>query len=591
MLILIISTLFLGSIGIIYLLVIWKGWTLEGWLSKIRRRRCLCALSKQKQRQILESDTKNAQATQETLLLEILQKLVDTERGKEYHFNKIKDVSSFKSVHPLTRYHHYKDYIDRMLQGEENILLPSEPFTFVATAGTSGSCTVVPVKTSIINENFLQGTMVCLEVIQNSFPGALENVARFHFPPNQNKFETQKNFSTWSSASSSLFLKDMCCTPTPHPSMTHHEVMYTQILFALKDPCVTVLEANFSWVLREVFSFMESNWETMVTDIQRGYLNTDLKIPQEIRRHLEACLIQDSNRAADLKTQFENGFCGLAKRIWPKLQVIMAVGSGSSELDTQILKNTVCQGIPFYSPTYCSAEGLIGVNLWPENAAPRYVLCPRSALFEFIPLGMCKEEQPDTVCLQDVQVGEAYELVLTNRAGLCRYRLGDVVRVADFHNHSPILEFLFRRSQTLSVRGECISEDEFYKTLLYTVKLWPGATLLNYCCLENGILGPFSGGSDMHYEVFVALKGVRDLSEEQRYKLDQALQDHFPIYKSFRFKGSIGPVRVHLVSNQSFFKLLVLAASLSGAPLDHIQPPRTLKYRNLAESMQKQVLS
>uniref|UniRef100_A0A1B8Y5N5 Uncharacterized protein n=1 Tax=Xenopus tropicalis TaxID=8364 RepID=A0A1B8Y5N5_XENTR len=175
---------------------------------------------------------------------------------------------------------------------------------------------------------------------------------------------------------------------------------------------------------------------------------------------------------------------------------------------------------------------------------------------------------------------------------LChRYRLGDVVRVTGFHNKSPIVEFLYRKSQTLSVRGEQVTEDEFYRVLLRAVGLWPGVTLINYCCAESGILGHLSGGSDPHYEVFIAVKGARDLSEEQRYKLDQVLQEHFPLYKSFRFKGSIGPVRVHLTSPKSFYNLLELSSSLSGAPLHTIQPPRTLRYRELAESIRKQVLS
>ncbi|KAM8947241.1 GH3 domain-containing protein [Pelodytes ibericus] len=592
MLYFLIITLFLGTSGIIYLVAIWKGWAVEGCVANFRRWLCLRALSKQKQSQILNCDTRNVQITQENVLLQTLLQLQDTEYGKEHNFKDIKDVSSFKRLHPLTRYLHYKDYIQQMALGEENILVPGRPLALLATAGTSGSASLVPVKANHASERFLQGTTTCLEVIQNSFPGALDKVAKFYFPSNQSCSEAGIPIAPFQSAVTSKFLKYLYPTSfTPHLTMSVHEIMYVQVLFALKDSGLRVLEANFSWLLRDVFTFMETHWESLVTDLQRGWLNPNLEISQDIRRQIEHNLVPDAIRAADIRVQFEKGFCGIAKRLWPKLEVIIAVESGGSDLDSQILKDTVCHGIPLYSPMYCAAEGLIGVNLWPGNAAPRYVLCPRSAFFEFIPVGTCKEDQPSTIFVQHVSTGEAYELVITNIDGLCRYRLGDVVRITGFHNQSPILEFLYRKSQTLSVRGECISEDAFYRTLLYTVNIWPGATLLNYCCMESGILGPFSGGSDPHYEVFVALKGIRDLSEEQRYKLDQALQDHFPIYKSFRFKGSIGPIRVHLVNNQSFLKLLVLAASLSGAPLDCTQRPRTLRYRNLAESMQKQVVS
>uniref|UniRef100_A0A8C5W748 GH3 domain containing n=1 Tax=Leptobrachium leishanense TaxID=445787 RepID=A0A8C5W748_9ANUR len=583
--------LILGAGGILYLVVfIWKGWKAENLVAEFRRWRCLRTVSKQKHRQVLERDTMDAQGAQEMLLLQILQELRGTEYGKERRFNHITDASSFRSRHPLTGNHHYKDYIQRMAQGEENVLVPSGPFTLVPTAGTSGSPALVPVRAGSVTAYQQQGAAVCLEVLQNSFPGALEKAMKFSIPSNPDKAEAGNEFRPCSSTSS--FMNDLYCFSLPsHPTMSHHNAMYTQLLFALKNPALRVLESSFSWVLREVFCLMEARWESLVTDIALGYLDTGLEIPREVREQIERRLEPDASRADELRGHFEKGFEGIAKRIWPSLQVIMAVGSGSSELDSQILKDTVCRGVPLHSPMYCAAEGLIGVNLWPERSTPLYVLCPRSAFFEFIPTAACNEDQPGTVCLQDVRAGEAYELVLTNRDGLCRYRIGDVVRATGFHNQSPILEFLYRRSQTLSVRGESVSEDQFYHTLLHAVRSWPGAALQNYCCSESGILGPFSGGSVPHYEVFVALKGVRDLTEEQRYKLDQALQDRFPIYKSYRLRGSIGPLHLHLVGNQAFVTLLALASSRSGSPPDKIPPPRTLRVRALAESIRKQVLS
>lgn len=38
-------------------------------------------------------------------------------------------------------------------------------------------------------------------------------------------------------------------------------------------------------------------------------------------------------------------------------------------------------------------------------------------------------------------------------------------------------------------------------------------------------------------------------------QLDQCLQEDFPVYKTFRLKGSIGPVRLHLVAAGAFREL------------------------------------
>ncbi|XP_073428445.1 GH3 domain-containing protein isoform X2 [Dendrobates tinctorius] len=499
---------------------------------------------------------------------------------------------AYGKQHPLTQYTDYKDYLQRTSQGEENVLVQGRPTALVATAGTSGNRSMVPISHKSAADRFNQGTAVYLEIINNTFPGALEKGFKFTFPPTVHHSDAGIPVIPCPSTFSASFLKDFSCPPLPvHPTMSYRERLYTQLLFSLRDPAISMLEANFFWLLRYMFSILEDCWESLVTDIQKGRLNTELKVPLETRQQIEDMLVPDAPRASELHSQFQKGFHGIVKRLWPKLQVILAMESGGSDLDRQILQDGVCQGIPVYSPMYCAAEGLIGVNIWPIEDVPQYVLCPRSVFFEFIPVDISDQEQPTTLCIQDVSADNAYELVITNRNGLYRYRLGDVVRVTGFNNQSPIVTFLYRKSQTLNVRGERISERDFYKTLRSTVNMWSGAALLHYCCLESTVLGPLSGGSDPHYEVFVALKGVRNLTEDQRYKLDQTLQEHFPVYKSFRFKGSIGPVRVHLTTSKSFLRVLELAAKLSGFSLDCVQPPRTVKSKEMAELIWKQALS
>ncbi|KAM3923780.1 GH3 domain-containing protein [Leptodactylus fuscus] len=574
------------------LLLLWSGKRVYRWMAGLQRGRSLKVLSRKKHTKNLEQDTCNARDLQQKLILGSLAKHKNTEYGLKYNFRDLHDVSSFQKKHPLTQYGDYKDYLQRTSQGEENILVPGRPSVLVATTGTSGKRSMVPMSNNSATECFLQGRAVYLEIINTTFPGALENVFKFTFPSTIQRSEAGIPIVPYPSTFSSNVTKDIYAPPVPvHPTMSYDDILYTQLLFSLRTPDLSMLEANFFWHLRYVFSVLEDCWVSLVTDIQKGRLGSECKVPLETRKQIEDMLVPDASRAADLRSQFQEGFTGIVKRLWPKLRVILAVESGGSDLDRHILQDTVCQGIPVYSPTYCAAEGLCGVNLWPLEEVPRYVLCPRSVFFEFIPVELSEQEQPLTLCIQDLSEDKAYELVISNRDGLYRYRLGDVVQVTGFNNQSPIVKFIYRKSQTLNVRGERISECSFYKTLLRTVAMWPGACLLNYCCLESGILGPFSGGSDPHYEVFVALKGVRNLSEDQRYKLDQTLQEHFPVYKSFRFKGSIGPVRVHLTSPKSFLRLLELASNLSGLPLDCIQPPRTLRYREMAEMIWKQVLS
>nr|KAF6295707.1 GH3 domain containing [Myotis myotis] len=129
----------------------------------------------------------------------------------------------------------------------------------------------------------------------------------------------------------------------------------------------------------------------------------------------------------------------------------------------------------------------------------------------------------------------------------------------------------------------------FSEALGRAVGQWPGAKLLDHVCVESSILDS-SGGSAPHYEVFVALRGLRNLSEENRDKLDRCLQEASPCYKALRFRGSVGPARVHLVGPGAFRALREALAASPAAPFPPAMP-RVLRHRHLAQLLQRRVVS
>ena len=73
----------------------------------------------------------------------------------------------------------------------------------------------------------------------------------------------------------------------------------------------------------------------------------------------------DPERAAQLRVHFQDGFQGIAKRLWPHLHLVLAVDSGSNEIYGEMLRQSYCKGIPFYSPFYAATEGwLVGLQVF-----------------------------------------------------------------------------------------------------------------------------------------------------------------------------------------------------------------------------------
>ncbi|XP_036985685.2 GH3 domain-containing protein [Artibeus jamaicensis] len=345
------------------------------------------------------------------------------------------------------------------------------------------------------------------------------------------------------------------------------------LLEALRSPGLRVLEAGTAVELLDVFSVLGANGEALAEALaSRG---PGAPLPW---------------RAAELREALEQGPRGLALRLWPKLQVVVTLDAGGQAEAVAALQALWCQGLAFFSPAYAASGGVVGLNLWPEQPGGLYLLPPGAPLIELLPVQEGgQEETASTILLAEAQKGREYELVLTDHASLTRCRLGDVVRVVGAYNQCPVVRFIRRLSQTLSVRGEDTGEDVFSEALDRAVGQWPGATLLDHCCVESGFLDS-SGGSAPHYEVFVALRGLRNLSEENRDKLDHCLQEASPRYKSLRFRGSVGPAGVHLVGPEAFG---ALRAALVARPSSPFPPemPRVLRHRPLAQLLQRRVLS
>ncbi|KAM9715535.1 GH3 domain-containing protein [Menidia menidia] len=548
-----------------------------------------------RQRVKLESDTLKVKQAQEETLLKRLRKNADTLYGKQYDFSSVKDIDGFRKCHPITTYGHYREVIGRIAAGEEKVIIAEKPLILAMTSGTSGASAMLLSTKDTNTEFFLQGVTVCLDAMRQAFPEteSLQRTTKLFYTPTFRQSEAGIPIGPNSSTpASSRHMLNLYTTPAPAFEVpSEKDTLYLHLLFALKDPSVGTLESNFASTVFYAFTALQDRWQELVEDIAEGKISSALSLDPNVRARLETLMKPDPQRAAQLRGHFQEGFKGIARRLWPHLHLVLAVDSGSNQIYGEMLRANYCEGVAFYSPFYAATEGLIGVNLWPNEPNRRYLLCPRSMFCEFLPESSLEEETPQTLLMEEVKEGDNYELVITNASGLFRYRIGDIVKVVGFHNQCPVVEFQYRRGQMLNVRGEKVSEALFLGALKKAVAQWPGAQLVDYSCAESGILGDSTGGSDPHYQVFIELKGVRNLTEEQRYKLDVCLQQDSAVYKSFRIKGSIGPMRVQLLSEGSFKELRKQMMAYTSTSPNTFKMHRVLRRKEYADFLLGKTIS
>lgn len=295
-----------------------------------------------------------------------------------------------------------------MMKGETNVLTKDQPVIFAVTSGTSGKSSIIPMLKRQQATFFAQGIAVVYNSMRNAFPGfgSQQKDMKFFYTPRLRTSECGIPIGPNSSSpANSKRILSMYSTPKAgYEIPSEPEALYVHLLFGLKDKNLGIIEANFASLVYSAFRALDANWDSLVNDIENGYVNEKLQLEESVRKELNQSMSPDPKRAAELRQAREQGLTGLAQRVWPKLNFVMTADSGTFELYGSRLREIYCKGTPIYSPLYAASEGLLGINIWPKERPSRYLLAPRSMFFEFIPVQNCDEEQPKTLFLDEVSL-------------------------------------------------------------------------------------------------------------------------------------------------------------------------------------------
>lgn len=159
-----------------------------------------------------------------------------------------------------------------------------------------------------------------------------------------------------------------------------------------------------------------------------------------------------------------------------------------------------------------------------------------------------------------------------------RYRLGDVVQVAGFHNATPKLRFICRRNLVLSINIDKNSEQD--------LQLAVDRAAAKALAAEKLEVVDYTSYADMssdpaHYVVFFELNnadaGHDDALRACCDELDRAFAD--PGYVGSRRSRAIGPLELRVLQRGTFHRVLRHYLSL-GAPVSQFKSPRCVARSN-----------
>ncbi|KAH9731659.1 Jasmonic acid-amido synthetase JAR1 [Citrus sinensis] len=540
-----------------------------------------------------ETITKDAERIQRETLRKILEENASAEYLQNLGLNGRTDPESFKSCVPLVTHEDLQPYIQRIIDGDISPILTGKPITTISrrhviyiSGTTQGKPKFLPFNDELM-ETTLQIFRTSYAFRNREFPIGKGKALQFIYGSKQSKTKGGLNAGTATTNvyRSSTFKAEMkamqsqCCSPDEvifGPDF--HQSLYCHLLCGLifREE-IQLVFSTFAHSLVHAFRTFELVWEELCDDIREGVLSSRITVPS-IRAAMSK-ILKPNPELADLihkKCSGLSNWYGLIPELFPNAKYLSGIMTGSMEHYLKKLRH-YAGDLPLMSADYGSSEGWIGANvnpsLPPELAT--FAVLPNIGYFEFIPqrLGNLESQvlciEPKPVGLTEVKVGEEYEIIVTNVAGLYRYRLGDVVKVMGFHNSTPELKFICRRNLLLTINIDKNTEKDLQLSVDEAAQL---------LAEEKQEVVDFTSHVDLstdpgHYVIFWEVSGeVNDeVLKECCNCLDRSFVDAG--YVSARKVNAIGPLELRVVLKGTFQQILDHYLGL-GAALSQFKTPR-----------------
>ena len=534
----------------------------------------------------IDVNSKDAVSISEQLLLRLLDENKNTEYGKKYGFAGIHSIEEYRAKVPLSTYDDYEPYIRRMVENDEHDLITVyEPKHYAVSSGSIGVPKHIPVSEAELEKYSKYGTSMFFGVLDEYYrnttgrsvkPGFGINCVELRFQ--ETKYGVPKgaisgNIMKQIKDITKYFMEPPWDVINPKANM---DLKYLRARYALARRDITFIDGAFMTALVDLIDYIRTNWEMLVQDIRDGIINEEVDIPQEIRQKLAAGIKPDPKRADELETEFKKGVDRIIPRIWPDIQGVGSIGTGGFFTYSKKMRRYTGRNVPFDNLSYAASEGLFATARHMGDTS--YVLIPEGGFYEFIP---AKAEDDSVILTMDeLEEGEDYEIIITNLSGFYRYRIKDVIRVTGFYNEAPLVQFVYRKSQLLSIAGEKTNEEAVRWSIEEFMKD-TGLKINDYSVYANTDTEPG------HYTFYMEPDRPVDKEDIPRYRdaIEKRMMQANPSYGDKIRTNVLSPTELLFVQQETYQlyrDMMIMKGTSSNQlkPVRVIDTPKKLSFFN-----------
>ncbi|MDR0896065.1 MAG: GH3 auxin-responsive promoter family protein [Prevotellaceae bacterium] len=322
---------------------------------------------------------------QSNVLSRLLRTAAHTEWGRMYHYRDLNSYDAFRERVPIQTYEEIKTYVERLRKGEQNLLWPSKIRWFAKSSGTTNDKSkFLPVSRESLHDTHYRGGVDAVTIYLSLNP--------------QSRFFSGKGLILGGSHAPNLNSRQSLVGDL------------SAILIENIHPLANLIRVPGKKIA--LMSDFRAKMEAIANSTIAAHVTNLSGVPSWMLVLLNHILEKTGKRSVD--------------EVWPDLEVFFHGGVAFTPYREQY-KSLIRSPRMHYVETYNASEGYFGTQN--DFSDPAMLLMIDYGIFyEFVPLEEVDKEHPHACCLEEVEVGKNYAVVISTSAGLWRYMIGDTVR-------------------------------------------------------------------------------------------------------------------------------------------------------------------
>lgn len=449
---------------------------------------------------------------------EVLQDLIThgqyTEFGRKYGFNQLFNIRKFKETVPIHEYEDLKPYIDRIMQGEENVLWNTPVNWFAKSSGTtSEKSKFIPITKESLEDCHFQSAKDVLTMYYNN-----------------------------RSESDLLTGKGLVIGGSHQISPINDDMQYGDLSAVLLQN--TPIWAN--WIRTPDLSIaLMDEWESKIEKMAQHTIQEDVTSISGVPTWT-LILIKRILAITGKQT---------LKEVWPNLELYIHGGVSFTPYRSQFQK-LIGEGCN-YLEMYNASEGFFAAQVSPEEEG-MLLFTENGIFYEFMPVSEYGKPNPQTIGLKDVEIGQQYAIIISTNGGLWRYLVGDTVQ---FISTFPFkLKVTGRLKQYINAFGEELIADNADRAIAIASER-TGSVVKDYTAAPI-YFGENSPGA---HEWLIEFEQAPDSIEAFKTMLDAALKELNSDYEAKRHRDmALTMPVVHTLPDGVFNEWLKQKGKLGG---------------------------